>query len=1093
MRKLPHASFSLPSTQNLTDEGCIEEERQALLKFRDSFENCSRHVLAWEGKQCCRWKGVKCDGITGHVVKIDLSPKVYSVYELRNLPNCTVYGSFIINYSLSSKAMISSLLDLKHLNYLDLSFIDFQYSPIPLFLGSMKQLQYLNLSNCNFIGRVPHHLGNLTNLQILDVSSGDHFFIVNGTCFECPFVDDFAWVSRLSSLQFIDMSGVYIMDGINSMMQVISNLPLLDAHFMHCGIDSLSFSHGSMNFSTPPSKVQVLNLRGNKLSGSVSKALQNLSSLEFLDVSDNMIDAIPFWLGEFRFLSSMNLARNILSGLFPTAVQNMSSLRFLDLSDNMIDSIPLWLGEFRFLTSMNLGRNRLSGLFPMVIQNMSSLRFLDLSDNSLTSAVPLWLIKRIHHVNLTHNKFSNLQSSHYSVKDCDLTSLYLPDDKFQGETVESFKNIDICSKSDLQVLDLSHNELKDGIESLCQLENLIYLSLSSNLISGPIPLSFGNLSKLRVLILENNQFNGTIPSSLGTLSYLTVFNISGNCLNGFKPDSFWKLMSLKTLDLSNNSMEGTLTEIHLRNLSSLLDLRIGMNKLSVKLAPNWLPPFQLANLQLRSCKIEAPFPQWLRTQRKLVNLDLSDTGIWGPLPEWFQQKDLRVFDLSKNKISGPLPRNLHDKIPNLRSLVFGHNLLNGSIPKSVCKLEGLYELDLSNNKLSGRIPNCLGDINWVSLIDLSSNDLEGTIPESFCGFDSHLGSLSLTNNRLYGEIPFNFSSCNYLGILDLGNNQLSGVISSTMGDDLHLLKILRLRQNKLRGSIPSSLCRLSFLQSLDLAGNNLTGTIPGCIGNLKAMIQEQSLDLGSIEVEAPAPADGPFFAIVLPPEIDHWDKEHVKQVMKGREFDFTRNLKFVVNLDLSNNSLIGFIPKALTSLTKLVSLNLSHNCLTGGIPNKIGKLNLLESLDVSWNQLAGPLPSSMSSLTFLSHLNVSYNNFSGPIPEGNQFSTLEDSSIYVGNQYLCGKPVLKKCSGNNTNEAPRSVHFEDKNEREKILFYFVVALGFMTGFWGIIALLVFNKSLRYVCFRYMEKIADELYVAVAIRAARLKRMGLTLW
>ncbi|XP_054814849.1 receptor like protein 21-like [Prosopis cineraria] len=211
-------------------------------------------------------------------------------------------------------------------------------------------------------------------------------------------------------------------------------------------------------------------------------------------------------------------------------------------------------------------------------------------------------------------------------------------------------------------------------------------------------------------------------------------------------------------------------------------------------------------------------------------------------------------------------------------------------------------------------------------------------------------------------------------------------------------------------------------------------------------------------------------------------------IHERKRLDFTKNLKFVINMDLSSNNLVGFIPEVLTSLTGLVSLNLSHNSLLGEIPSKIGKMKFLESLDLSRNQLEGPLPSSMSSLTSLSHLNLSYNNFLGPIPEGNQFFTLEDSSIYARNQYLCGEPMLKKCSCDDNNEAPTSEGNDDSNKKEKILFYFIVALSFMIGFKGTIRVLFFNKCLRFACFRYVEKIDDEIYVAIAIRLARIKRI-----
>ena len=68
------------------------------------------------------------------------------------------------------------LLDLKHLNYFDLSFNNFSTSPIPSFLGSMKSLRSLNLSNARFVGVIPHQLGNLSNLLYLNLKS--LFFLV---------------------------------------------------------------------------------------------------------------------------------------------------------------------------------------------------------------------------------------------------------------------------------------------------------------------------------------------------------------------------------------------------------------------------------------------------------------------------------------------------------------------------------------------------------------------------------------------------------------------------------------------------------------------------------------------------------------------------------------------------------------------------------------------------------------------------------------------------------------------------------------------------------------------------------------------------
>ncbi|MCI53415.1 LRR receptor-like serine/threonine-protein kinase GSO1-like, partial [Trifolium medium] len=85
---------------------------------------------------------------------------------------------------------------LKSLRSLDLSFNTFKEIPIPKFFASLVNLQYLNLSNAGFAGIIPPHLGNLSHLQSLDLSS------------ESLHVTNLQWVSGLVSLKHLTMDEV---------------------------------------------------------------------------------------------------------------------------------------------------------------------------------------------------------------------------------------------------------------------------------------------------------------------------------------------------------------------------------------------------------------------------------------------------------------------------------------------------------------------------------------------------------------------------------------------------------------------------------------------------------------------------------------------------------------------------------------------------------------------------------------------------------------------------------------------------------------------------------------------------------------------
>jgi Leucine-rich repeat (LRR) protein len=966
---------------------CIEAERLALLEFKDSLSGNLNRLASWTGKDCCQWEGVSCNNGTGYVVKLDLRNPVY--------PDSHGYILEVSDH-LKANAVNPSLLELKHLEHLDLSWNDFMGSQIPTFFGSMQRLRYLNLSNARFNGIVPDELGNLSGLHALDLSSGasEYDFQLS--------VSNLQWLSRLSAVTRLDMSWMNLRNA-SDIVQVLNKLTLLaDLRLSSCGLGDhhVNMFHDYVNSTL----------------------------LQHFDVSVNA-----------------------LQGPIPDNIRHMTALKVLDLSANLFGfTIPPWLSSLESLVQLNLGFNNLTGEIPNALGNLSSLVLLDLSFNSLEGGIP--------------------------------SSLW-----------------NLCS---LKVLDLTMNRLNETIAepskdaSGCIGSSLEKLGLRWNRLISPLPDWFSQFSNLKILDLANNSFYGPIPASYGTLTNLRMLDFSHNRLNGTVPESFGQLSLLEKLLMNTNFLRGTMTEAHLANLSRLEELDIGVNSLDLRIKSDWLPQFQVNYINMRSCNIGPQFPSWLRMQKRVITLYLSNTSIADVLPQWlpnlnFSYLDLSLnqisgrlptfskpdsfymnlylsnnkfegplptfpsilnrLDLTNNLISGPIPEDIGSMTPTLDNLLLSGNQITGSIPDSLCKINTLRVLDLSKNMLFGDIPDCWSDFKILVVLDFSVNNFSGVIPSSI-GNATSLQSLHLSNNSLQGELPSSLRNCTSMVIFDGGENGLSGNIPRWIGESMLNLEILRLRSNKFEGTIPSEICHLIELRVLDLADNNLPGTIPVCFGNLKGMTSGYATtsDIGLYK----------------------WSTtygENMVQFMKGKQLEYTKTLKYLINMDLSNNKLIGTIPEELTSLAGLHGLNLSNNHLTGNIPAMIGKIRALESLDFSRNQLSGVIPQTMSVLTSLSHLNLSYNDLSGQIPSGSQLQTFANSS-YIGNPQLCGFP-LSKCASSEPPPPPQADSGAG-NESEIEGLYISMSAGYVSALWGVLGVMMYKKKWREAYFSFVDNVKE---------------------
>ncbi|XP_031263343.1 LOW QUALITY PROTEIN: receptor-like protein EIX2 [Pistacia vera] len=324
--------------------GCIESERQALLRFKKDLIDPSNRLASWTSGHgdCSTWSGIFCDNLTGHVLKLRF--KNSSTHERSKL-----HGK--IN---------PSLLDLKRLRSLDLS-DNFEGIQISRFLGSMQDLRYLNLSQNPFQGMIPHQLGNLSNLQYLCLGDSWGYML---------FVENFWWLSHLSFLEHLDLSVVlsnssdWLQGPIPDRLQNLTSLRHLD-------LSQNNFSSSIPDWLYRFSHLEVLLLAENSLTGMIPAAFGNLTSITRLDLSYNMFEGgIPKSMGRLCTLRSVSilvveLNQEIFEVLDIFSKCASDTLEFLDLRcSQLFGQLTNQLGQFKKLYALLLGSNSIFGPVP---------------------------------------------------------------------------------------------------------------------------------------------------------------------------------------------------------------------------------------------------------------------------------------------------------------------------------------------------------------------------------------------------------------------------------------------------------------------------------------------------------------------------------------------------------------------------------------------------------------------------------------------------------------------------------------------------------------------------------------------------------
>ncbi|KAH6833085.1 hypothetical protein C2S53_005723 [Perilla frutescens var. hirtella] len=811
---------------------CPEIEKQSLLSFKNSLKDPYKLLSSWDAEvNCCDWNRVICSNFTGHVHQLHLQANYYD-------------SSFD---QLSGK-INPSLLNLKHLTYLNLSHNLFDGETIPSFMGLLSNLEHLDLSEAGFEGKIPHNIGNLSNLRTLHLE-------VNNVLE----VDSLEWLFGLSKLEYLNMDQTN-MSRATDWAKVINSLPsLLELHLSQCNLD----------FSHPPNNVNIS------------------TSLTFLDLSENgayhdkfhqsfiVPVPVPLWCFQLRNLIFLDLSYNNFGGPIPT-ISNATKIQHINLNDNDFSnsSIPDWLYVCRNLEFVSLSSCSLEGKISDAVANLTSLKTLDLSYNSLSGSIPISLgyLLSLKELYLDGNKFTgNLPESLGQLYN--LAALYIDNNKLEGIVTEiHFSNLSKLLSfhasgnrltlnvgpnwvPPIQLEDLALGSWSFGVDSeipswLRMQRNITQLDLSNTGISGNTPRWFFNTWYLNV---SHNNLHGTIPQIIGT-SENQYLCMRSNKLSGSLPTIGARV---NLLDLSHNLFSEGISDLLCNTTNEEYRLRFLLlegNQLSGELPDCWNNFPALTHLKLGNNTMYGSIPHSIGFLARLESLSLHSNKFSGQMPFTMHNcTNLWKIHLSHNNLNGKLPSWIGTTLVNLEILILHSNKLSGEIPSEICHLQSLKIFDLANNQFSGIIPRCVSnftamatkrrlqfkdDHNYIGYAERYSGKgfyLE-TISESasiwtkgvelqYSTTLSLVTFLDLSMNNLSGDIPKEVTSLVELRSLNLSGNHLTGSIPESIGD-MKQLESLDLSNNSLLDQIPNGLSLISSLSHLNVSFNKLIGRIP---------------------------------------------------------------------------------------------------------------------------------------------------------------------------------------------------------------------------------------------------------------------------
>ncbi|KAM9466184.1 leucine-rich repeat-containing protein 57 isoform 1-T2 [Clarias gariepinus] len=153
-------------------------------------------------------------------------------------------------------------------------------------------------------------------------------------------------------------------------------------------------------------KTGVFQLTGKNLQEFPEELQRLTGNLRTVDLSNNKIETLPAFIGNFQQLKSLSISNNRLASL-PAEMGKLRKLETLVLNGNQLSQLPASFSQLKALRTLNLSANQFRQ-FPCSLGSLRQLDVLDLSKNHIQNVPAEVSELQAIEINLNQNQISIL-------------------------------------------------------------------------------------------------------------------------------------------------------------------------------------------------------------------------------------------------------------------------------------------------------------------------------------------------------------------------------------------------------------------------------------------------------------------------------------------------------------------------------------------------------------------------------------------------------------------------------------------------------------------------------------------------------------